>query len=387
MGENIYFGDIKELFIKDDYLSFTTYSKDKYILSDFSNLFDSFLKDFLRVRNQYLADTLFMKTGMLLREYEGHTEITNAHERNISKGKTKIQFYEGSILFIPELKECFSVSYNFMLHHEFDEDEYVLRIFLENGQIITVSKLGTSYEDVRETMESILGKMYEKLLANYIEALPGFDAKTILKIVQKAKEGRFIKFSSLKKIHEDLPLKIDETIYGENSKIKKIGLYLKSLAGDDNFYFSLAFSRKSEKDDLHKHCWLLAALPEKNLIILENISNPAKNDCYCFKIIMQQGIAQEKMASKILEIEQSMMLFHFDMDAIYKDRKELRKSKYRNAIKKLSFVRLLRKSFITKFTDSDPEKFKKELDSVERKGLEMDGLNKQPSAVIKPSEK
>jgi len=57
MGENIYFGDMKSMSVKDDYLAFSLFTKDRYILSDFANLFDSFLKDFSRVRNEYLADS------------------------------------------------------------------------------------------------------------------------------------------------------------------------------------------------------------------------------------------------------------------------------------------------------------------------------------------
>ena len=45
-GETIFFGDMKDVSIRDDELAFSTFSKEKYILSDFSNLFDSFLKDF-----------------------------------------------------------------------------------------------------------------------------------------------------------------------------------------------------------------------------------------------------------------------------------------------------------------------------------------------------
>ena len=37
LGENIFFGDINDMIIKDDYLSITTYTKDKYVLSNFSN--------------------------------------------------------------------------------------------------------------------------------------------------------------------------------------------------------------------------------------------------------------------------------------------------------------------------------------------------------------
>lgn len=347
-GEDIFFGDMKDLFIKDERITFSTYSKDKYILLDFSNLFDSFIRDFFRVRNQYLADNLFMKSGMLVHEYDCQAEIISVYGKTVPRGKCKIQFYEGSILIIPELKDCFSINLNFLKNHEFDEDEYVLRLFLENGQNIIISKLGTTFEDARSTLESILGKMYERAVVNFSEAFPGFNAKTLLKLIQKVKDGKFVPLAVLKKIDDELMPRIDELLVFGNPSMKETVAYLRKSAGDNNYYVSLSFTRKKAGEDLVPNIWFLAGLPDQNIVVLGQSSNPAQNSLYVYKIIMQQGVALEKLPGKVFEVEQALLTMKFDMDPLFKDRKDLKRTKYVTAIRKLSFMRLLRKSFALK---------------------------------------
>lgn len=360
-GEVIYFGDIKDLHVKEDYLSLTTYKKEKFILSDFSNLFDDFLKDFLRVRNDFLAESLFMKVGMLLSEYEGYVEVTNKYGKTIPKGQSKIQLFEGSIVIVPDKRECFSVNYGLLKGHEFNEDEYVFHLYLENGQNINISKLGTSFEDLKDKMESILGKMYEKAINSLNEFLPEFDAQTQLKFISSVKEGRFIPFKALKKIHDDMPSKIDDLFFGSNPEIQKKVSHLRKEGGEENYYTSLSFAKSRDTGDTFARCWFLQAIPEKNLIAIGRTSGRSDNTIHFFRIIMQKGDPLEKLSSKILEIAQSLLIFHFDFSVVYKDRRELRRSRYKTAIKKLSFLRLLRKSYIGHISSQELSEFKSDL--------------------------
>lgn len=363
-GEVIYFGDMKELFIRDEMLSFTTYSKDKYVLMNFANLFDSFLKDFLRVRNEYLADTLFMKVGMLVKEFEGSVELVNVHGKTVPKGKARIQFYEGSILIMPEKRECFSVYLNFLKNHEFDEEDYELRLYLDSGQVINISKLGTSFEDAQDVMENLLGKMYEKVINFLNEKMPEFDAVTLLKLAKHLKEGRFVKFNSLKKIHEEMPAKVGAIAFEGNPVMEDKVRALRRKGGDDNLFISFSFCKNFENGDIVVKSWFIYSLPEENIIAMGQTNNPNDNTIHFFRIIMQKGDPHEKVAAKILEIEQSLLIFKFDMAPVYKDRQELKKTKYRTAAKRLSFLRLLRKSYLLKNSTPDVKQFEKDLPKI-----------------------
>lgn len=356
-GEIIYFGDIKELFIKEDSLLFSTFSREKYILSGFANLFESFLKDFVRIRNEYLADSLFMKVGMLYQEYEGQVEIINTFGKNLTKGKCRIQLYDGSIVIMPETRECFAIYLDFLKGHEFDEDEYVLRLFLENGTTVLVSKLGTSFEDAKETLESLLGKMYQRIFHFLVEYLPAFDAGTLLKLANKVKNGRSIPFSSLKKIHEEMPEKLLELGLQNNDALREKIFYLKNLSGEENFQLGFAFFRKPENKDVILKSWFLFALPEKNTLIMA-LTGSEKSYFYFFRIVMHEGLPNEKMMAKIFEINQAMILFKFDLSPVIKGIRDLKKTRFRTAARKLSFLRLLRKSYLGMCIDEDLKKFR-----------------------------
>ncbi|HRY91218.1 MAG TPA: hypothetical protein P5229_02655, partial [Candidatus Gracilibacteria bacterium] len=192
-----------------------------------------------------------------------------------------------------------------------------------------------------------MGNMYEKIINNLLEFLPGFDAATLLKLASKMRDGKGIQYSSLKKMHDDLPSKLwDLALQGNADYEDKLKL-LRSLSGDENFYLGFSFQNKDRREVVAKTLFLFA-LPDKNTIVLGTMANPPAMDkhFYFFRIIMQQGDAREKLASKIMELNQCMLLFKFDLTPLYKDRKELNKSRYRTAIKRLSFLRLIRKSYL-----------------------------------------
>jgi len=370
-GENIFFGDIKELSMKDEELSFTTFTREKYVLGGFSNLFDSFLKDFMRVRNEFLAESLFMKVGMLYHEYDCHAEILNGFGKNINKGRSRIQFYEGSVVVIPEAREVFVIYLDFLKSHEFDEDEYLLHLYMDNGSTVNISKLGTAFEDVQQTLESLMGSMYEKVINNLQEALPQFDANTLLKLAYKIKGGRAVSYPALKKIDETLPSVMLDLVFGQNKDMLEKALELKKESGDENFYLSMNFSGRHDSREQIFKSWFVCALPARNVIALAVASDNTDKSVYYFRIIMQHGDAKEKIASKLLEIDQMMILFKADLGTAYKDKRELRKSRYKTALKKLSFFRLLRKSFLVRNSAADISQFKSDLQKISDKALQF----------------
>lgn len=370
-GETIYYGDMRELVAKDDELSFSTLAREKYILTDFANLFDSFLKDFSRVRNEFLAEALFMKVGMLYHEYDCGVEIVDPHGKVVNKGKSRMQFYEGSIVVIPEIRECFVMYLDFIKSHEFDEDDYVLRIFLDNGSVVTISKLGTSYEDVRQTFESLLGIMYEKVINHLREAMPDFDDNTLLKLAYKLKNGRTLALASFKKMHDDMLAKVDQLVFGSNTPAKDKALLLRRLGIDEHFFLGLSFGVKPETKDLNTRSWYVVAFPEKNLLAFGLTSLPQDSSVHFFRIALDPAEARTKLATKVLELDQYLLLTHFDLFPLFKDKKEIRKSHYKTAVKKLSYFRMMRKSYLGRSNSAEEALFKADVERFAQKALDF----------------
>ncbi len=365
-GEVIYFNDMKEIVVEgDDQLRFSTFKKEKYVLSEFSNLFESFLKDFWRVRNEFLAEQLFMKVGMLYKEYEGHVEIVTRQDRVIQKGKSRIQFYEGSVIVIPEMSECFAIHYNFLKSHEFDEDEYVLKFYMENGTNIHISKLGSYFGDAQESLELLLGKMYQKIINQLQEIFPGFQAADLLKLAYLVRDNKGVSMSALKKIHEDLPLKVSEIVFSQNPVMKaKIDLLRDIEYQDQHFFIGFSFLQKADKKDMQVRSWFCHALPQKNVIALGIISQPNDATVHFFRIAINPAEKEERLPERIYDINYSMYILRNDLAPLYKDKRELQKGKFKTVVRRLSALRSLRKNYLWRNFGPDVQFLQRDLETV-----------------------
>jgi len=130
-----------------------------------------------------------MKAGMLIHEYEVMLKSRIYSEKLSRKGNVAFSFMKEVSLFFREKNDGFVLYFNFLKSHEFDEDEYVLKLTNENGSIVTISKLGTAFYRSGRNTRNFTGKMYEKVVNHLKEALPDFDATTLLKLAFLMREG------------------------------------------------------------------------------------------------------------------------------------------------------------------------------------------------------
>lgn len=365
-GEIIYFNEIKDLVVEGtDQLRFSTFKKEKYVLSDFSNLFESFLKDFFRVRNEFFSEHLFMKVGMLYKEYEANVEVVTKQDQLLPKGKSRIQFYEGSLVIIPETSECFALHYNFIKGHEFDEDEFVLRLYMDNGTNVHISKLGSYFEEAQESFELLLGKMYQRIVNQLLEFFPGLPPTELLKLAYLVRDNKGVSLPALKKIHEDLPAKVEELAFGQNPAMKaKVQLLRELGQSDQHFYIGISFHQKPDKRDLIVKSWFCYAIPQKNIIALGVTSQPSDATIHFFRIAINPEEKDDRLPEKIYEINYSMYILKGDLAPLYKDKRELQKGRFKTAVRRLSALRFLRKSYLWRNFGPDAQFLQRDLETV-----------------------
>ncbi|MBD3156972.1 hypothetical protein GF369_04050, partial [Candidatus Peregrinibacteria bacterium] len=133
VGETIKFADIKEWRVRDEIVVFRTVSRERFILGNLGNLFKDFLRDFVKMRNQFLMKALFMADGDFVAEYEADFEIFSKYEKSLSKGHATIKLYENSIVLVPEFRDAFSISLNFLKRVDVDEEFYEIHLLLDQG--------------------------------------------------------------------------------------------------------------------------------------------------------------------------------------------------------------------------------------------------------------
>lgn len=366
-GELINFSEVKEFYHRDEKIIFITFTKEKYVLSDAGNLFEQLLLDIYKARNEFLADALFMKSGKLKAEFEGNFERLSKFSKLINKGHAKIKLYEKSLILVPDDQDAFAVHFDFVNFYEFDELDYCLKIITDDGNTVTVSHLGNDYELFQEKMDALLGGMYETIVNDGLkQAFQEFHAGTLLKLAYKMKNGKAVSLREIKKIDKELAAKVEEFIF-ENSGLKE---FSKEFRPDDDadIYFGIARDETVKGSFIR---WIMYVMPEKNLVAfsilprwVEGGNKTAENgkpcEMYFYKIIMEQGLPSEKYEDKIRELNQTLVVLNFAKDPCYKDKRELKHSPYQYAIRKLPYLRILRKSFVGKIFSGNAAEFQKQ---------------------------
>lgn len=370
-GEIINFTDIKEVRVEKNEFIFNTFAKDKFILSRFAGSMENFLEDFYRIKNDFFAENLFMKRGMLMGQFDCMVEVIGQVGNPVSKGKCVIQFYEESVVVLPKMADVFVIHLSFMKHHHFDEDEYVLNIETDSGAKVNVSKLGSHFGDAQDTLEKCLEKMYQRVLNQLNYVLSGFSLPVLLKLAYAIRDGRAVLVNALKKIDAALPSKVMELAFAGNAELERKIQYLRSLDKEERFYVGFSLQNNSDSRDVKVRAWFLCALPSLNIMVMGISNNSADQRVFFFRIVMEQGIASDKVEGKVLEVNQCMVLFDYDLSPLLKDKDELRKTKYRVAILRMAFLRLFRKSFLGMSQAADLERFKFDADKFFAQAMVM----------------
>lgn len=357
-GEIVNFIDIRDTFSAKDKFTFMTFSRETYELSRFGDSVENFLADFYKIRNDFFAENLFMREGMLVGQYDCSVELSNQFGKSLNKGVTVMQIYEESILFLPRYSDAFSVNINFMRHHDFLEDDYLLQIETDSGTKINVSKLGSHFEECQEALESCLEKMYQRVLTQLNEVLPGFSLQVLLKLAYAIKSGKAVELATLKKLDASLPQRLMELAFANNPEMLQKVQFIRGLDKEEKFYLGLSFATSNGSRDTQTRAWFLSALPSLNMMVMGLTNNPADQRVFFLRIVMEHGIPTDRLESKVLEINQCMVLFNHDLTPLLKDKNSLKKTRYRVAILRMAFLRLFRRSMLGISQTGAPDKFK-----------------------------
>ncbi|MBI4232050.1 hypothetical protein HY605_02360, partial [Candidatus Peregrinibacteria bacterium] len=259
-------------------------------------------------------------------------------------------------------QDAFSIHYNFVNFHEFDDMDYRLKLVMDDGVTVFVSQLGNDYEVFEEKLNELLGGMYEVIVNDVLkEAFVQFHAATLLKLAYKMRGGKSVPFHDIKKIDAELAAEVESFIYEDDGLQEKLKL-LRDMVDDYNIYYGIARDITVNAGYIK---WIMFAIPEKNIVAFTilprwEVGKQSENDTYFYKIIMEKGRPADKVEDKIQEIDQALVNLHFIKDPCYKDKRDLRHSPYQYAIRKLPYLRILRKSFCGRAAAIDVKEWQKQ---------------------------
>lgn len=364
-GEMVSFAEIKEWKTKDEMVVFTTVSKEKFVLDNMGNLFGDFLRDFVKSRNEFLMKALFMTDGEFVAEYEGDFEIFSKYEKSLSRGHARIQLFENTIVIVPDLRDAFSISLNFLKRVDIDEEFYEIHLVLEQGFIIHFMKLGSIFEEFTERLQMLQQQMYQKTVDSFKNILLEFDSATLIKFAYEMKRGKAVNAKKLKKINEKLAETVKEIVLHDNIS-KRHFEYFSEMGSPDEIYFGISPEppkHQPKEGENPYSTWYFVGIPDKNLVVAE-ITNGGYRGAYLFRIIMEKGNPHEKIEEKLLEVNQALLKLKFVTTPFYKDKRELRRSIYRFALRKLPYLRLLRRSYVGRLTPFNEIDWNKRMNDI-----------------------
>ncbi|PKL36654.1 hypothetical protein CVV38_01995 [Candidatus Peregrinibacteria bacterium HGW-Peregrinibacteria-1] len=356
-GDLINFAEIKEFYYRDQAIIFVTFAKEKYIIDGTGNLFEQLLIDIYKARNEFLMDALFMKRGKLKGQFEGEFERTSKFGKPINKGNAQIRLHEGGMIIIPRDQDAFALNYDFIGFHEFDDLEYYCKIVMDDGVNIIFSRLGNDFESFQTNLVTALGNMYDRLINGFLKIIfPQFHATVLLKLAAKIKGGKALSLKEITKIDVELKDAIEEFIFEDDTFKQKISVIAEKTS-PENTYYGIARS-ETDHDIIIK--WVIYALPEENAVVFSILpkysstnQQPEKHPLYFYRIIMEKGTPADKLNDKIREINQALITLNFVTDPCYMDKRQLKHSPYKYALRKIPYLRILRRSFCDMVSHED----------------------------------
>jgi len=240
---------------------------------------------------------------------------------------------------------------------------------IDDGQIIFFAHLGEDFDMFEEKMNSLLGGMYQLIVNEVLRvAFAYFSVATLLKFAYLMKAGKTVALKDISKIDKELAKSVDDFIFEDPIFREKMSV-LRSMVDEYDVSYGIA------KDDTVKSGfvrWFMIAIPSTNIVAFsilprweeagktEKETSNSKHDTYFYRIIMEKGNPADKVEDKVKEVEQALVTLNFVKDPCYKDKRDLKHSPYQYAIRKMPFLRILRKSFIGVASSEDVKEWQKQ---------------------------
>lgn len=284
--------------------------------------------------------------------------------RQINKGTgAKVRLYEGSLVVLPAMQDAFSLDFNFIATQEFDDMEYKVKIVMDNGVTVFFTQLGDYFEVFEEKFEQNLAEMYQFVIEKVLrEAFPHFNAATLLKLGYKMKGGKAVSVHEMKDADKELSSAVtDFVLEDEDFRAKMLSLLMR--ADEYNSLYGVAADQVNKGKFVR---YLMVAVPEKNAVVFSLAPRWEGEmvEAYFYRVIMEKGSVADKLEDKFSEVDNSLLSLNFVKDPCFKDKRELRHSPYLYAIRKMPFLRILRKSYVGKVNAKSAEDFAGEVERM-----------------------
>lgn len=393
MGEAILFSPREILeFAEGEYaINLLLTSKEKLALTKLGINFENFSRVLSKTRNDVVMKDMLMQESLVLGGLKGSYEYMG------KSGNCELRLFEAGLVVVVERGEPLRFQYSNIAGMA--EGEYSLTLTMENGEKLTISKMGGQHEPFKKALNDSMNKLTLKTQELIKSFTPGIDSSIVRRAARLMKDGKAAKRSDLDAISPAL-------WRGLEKKIEEIGIleeykFIGTLAQKEKM--CAGFKRGLMGDFTGDYAWILAPVPASNAIILEAVSvgegetveplasaveeegaapveEPKDEEVnksggrwatYVFNIVPRSQYPAQDMDARtdefIKSLNECMLSINFRREPIFTSDEDLelpKNIKYWYSVRKLPLLRELRSRFVGRAIHVTKEQWQKAVKDV-----------------------
>jgi len=357
--------------IPADYQLKLSFGKEKELqIFQLGYQYEDFVKIFIKLRNEtLLKDLLFQET---LKKSGLMADFVCLNQSGVEKqkGKAEFKFYQTSLVILPERGELIRFPFSDILETKIDN--FQIEIITENGEKITISKLGEKFDLFKETLQGCLNEISLNI-QNLIKGIwPEIDFSTLNKISGLIKEGKAVSKKDIEVVSPEFWQKLEGAL--KKTEAKEEYEFLKSIGEQDKIY--LGFKKGLMGGLTGDYFWFFIPIYSEdkskpgNAIAFETTGEKETGRATYFFRILDRKEYKEVNKTKIdgqvddliLKINRGLSAINFRREPIYLPEEKLEEPeyvRYKFSMAKIPEINLMRELFIGRVIHKDNKQWQK----------------------------
>lgn len=357
--------------IPEDYkLRFSLNKGQELEISQLGYQYEDFTRIFIKLRNaMILKDLLFQET---LKKSGLEADFLYLDESGLEKqkGKAEFEFYQTSLVILPERGELIKIPFSDIL--ETKTDNFQIEIIIAKGGKVIISKLGEKFDLFKEILNSCLNEIVLNV-QNFIKGIwPEVDFSTLNKISGLIKEGKAIERGEIEIMAPEFWEKLEKSLM--KTEIKEEYEFLKSIGEQEKIY--LGFKKGLMGKLTGDYLWFFIPIYSQdksklgNAIAFETTGEKETGRAtYFFRILNRNEYKtadktqiESRIDSLISKINLGLLAINFRREPIYLPEEKLEEPdyvKYKFSMAKIPEIKLMRELFIGRVIHRDDEQWQK----------------------------
>ncbi len=356
---------------------------EKLVLYHLGYRYDDFCRVLKKACSELSINDYLMKESMIKEDVRSSYINYNAAGERIEEGNCRIRLYETAAVIIRENGAVTRLIYSFI--NGIRQEDYRLDIEMETGEKWRFEKLGREFSPLLKSLSDALSALSLNTQQHLRQLLPDVSLSVIRKAAELLKDGRAAQRADLENIHPSLWIELEKRL--EIAGIKDEYDYLVPLS--DEKRVCIGFKRGLMGDLTGEYIWFLIPVYSRdeslpgNVVAMEASGDGGGKATYFFRIMdrdkYRQASDREELAAKagefMLQLNRCMLEINFRREPVYLADEKLSQpaySKYKESIKQMPDLKILREHFLGRVFHRSPEQWKEDVTDIMRFNVNTD---------------